>query len=241
MKTAVCLTGIARSILVDDNVVFHNLAKNLIDCWEDRDVYYVIGRTDGEYTDTAIKLYTQLDNVSIIEVPQFDLDLEGVVFNEDDWQKETKPSAQSLGKFLNKRLILGSFLRTMGKKYDRVLISRDDVIYPNPITNDVEDLDLSKLWIPNWSHWRGGYNDRFAVSNQEFMNTYFEAWKHRHEVKKIHIESYYRYCIEKYIGNENLGLFYTEFQRIRASGYRVPEEWRTQAVYQNLQGWREFL
>ena len=42
MKTAILISGIGRSI----EYTFENLKSNLIDCWEDRDVYVFLGKSD---------------------------------------------------------------------------------------------------------------------------------------------------------------------------------------------------
>jgi len=54
MKTAICISGIGRSL----SHVFDNLKDNLIDCWDDRDVYYVLGKS--EYSDRSIKLFEKI-------------------------------------------------------------------------------------------------------------------------------------------------------------------------------------
>lgn len=245
MKTAVCFTGIGRSIFaLDQAYVFRNLVETAIDCWEDRDVYYILGDANQTVTEGIKQLCSGIKGMNLVIVPQTDLDLTGVAYEKAGWIKETMPSEQSLSKFLNKRRILGEVLKASGKRYDRVVISRDDVIYPRPLSEDVADLDLNKIWIPNWGHWNGGYNDRFAVCNHDLALTYCEMWNHRHEVKRIHIESFFRYCMDKYIGEENIGMFFAEFQRIRPSGrYEEKDnDLSKQAPYDpNNHTWKNFV
>ena len=244
MKTAVCFTGIGRSLFaLKDHYVLKNLYTALVACWDDADVYYVLGKTDN--SDKILEVLSAIPRATIVIAPQGDIDLSGVTFDEGGWAgKETKPSAQSLSKFMNKRKILGEYLKNSGKKYDRVIISRDDVIYQKPISEEVKDLDLSKLWIPNWGHWCGGYNDRFVVSNQENIFKYCEVWDHRYEVNKIHVESFYRYCLDKYVGEENIGTFFTDIRRIRPSGTMEISDSNVaiQApASANNQNWKRFL
>lgn len=230
MKTAVCFTGIGRSILaLEDYGVFRNLYANVISGWQgDVDVYCVFGDQD-ETARTAAKIFHgNVPNCKVILVPQDDLDIEGIHFPPIGWAgKECPPSAQSLAKFLNKRLILRDALRQSGVKYDRVVVSRDDVVYRENLASLTEELDLNDLWIPTWGHWSGGYNDRLAISNPDIIDKYLSAWEHRREVKEIHIESFYRHVIDTYIKRDNLSFFHTEFFRVRPSGKIQPEQFET--------------
>lgn len=245
MKTAVCLTGIGRSLFaVKDYAVLKNLYQNLVACWDECDFYYVLGDT-GEKTQEIAQLVSQIPNSTIAIAPQGNLDLTGVTFNEGGWAgKETMPSAQSLSKFMNKRRILGEVLKSKGIDYDRVIISRDDVIYTKPITEDVQELDMTKMWIPNWGHWNGGYNDRFSISNLEYQYKYCDVWEHRHEVREIHVESFYRYCMDKYIGEENINTFFVDIKRIRPSGRIAPTDINVAKQAPdtlNNQDWKKFV
>jgi len=244
MKTAVCFTGIGRSLFALENEeVFHNLVENVIECWGDRDVYYVLGDA-GPQTERITKLFSTVENTRIVIVPQTDLDITGVVYDRAGWVKETMPSPQSLSKFMNKRRILGEVIKHFGKQYDRVVISRDDVVYTKPLSEEADGIDLNKIWIPNWGHWNGGYNDRLAITNQKLALTYCEIWNHRHEVKRIHIESFFRYCMDTYIGAENVGMFYSDFKRVRPSGLIEPKDYdlMNQAPYDpNNHTWKNFV
>lgn len=219
MKTAICISGIGRSL----KYVFYNLVNNLIDCWDDRDVYYILG--DGEYADEVSALFSDVPNCTLVVSDQSDLDIKGINFINLDLQKETKPTPQSISKFMNKRVLLGDLLTSSGKKYERVIVSRDDIRYSKPVSGSVENLDMSKLWIPNWGHYCDGYNDRFLVSNQKNTEKYLKAWEHAREVNGFHVESFYRYYLDKYVGVEKMKTFSIELTRVRPNGDVVGESW----------------
>ena len=74
MKTAICIPGIGRSI----EHTFENLKENLINCWEDRDVYVYLGKS--EMSSLAESLFKQLDRCEVKVVDEEDLDETGIVY-----------------------------------------------------------------------------------------------------------------------------------------------------------------
>lgn len=224
MKTAICISGIGRSL----NHVFDNLKNNLIDCWDDRDVFYVLG--EGEYSDKAIELFGKISNCNLKLYHQNDIDIGNLSMRHLDLNKDSKPTPQSISKFMDKRVELGKMLEYSDKKYNRVIISRDDVLYSRPVIDDVINLDLSKMNIPNWGHHLGGYNDRFSVSNLENQKIYLNAWKHFKEVSDFHVESFYKYYLDKYLGRNKMKTFYIEVTRVRPGGNLINERFESQAV-----------
>jgi hypothetical protein len=224
MKTAICISGIGRSL----NHVFDNLKNNLIDCWDDRDVFYVLG--EGEYSDKAIELFGKISNCNLKLYDQRDIDIGNLTMNLLNSNKDSKPTPQSISKFMDKRVCLGELLISSNKKYDRVIVSRDDVLYSKPVIDDVIDLDLSKMNIPNWGHHLGGYNDRFSISNMENQKIYLNAWKHFKEVSDFHVESFYKYYLDKYLGRNKMKTFYIEVTRVRPGGNLIDERFESQAV-----------
>ena len=225
MKVAVCISGIGRSI----DYSFSNLKENLIDCWEDRDIFYVLG--EGEYSERVIELFSTVHNVNLILSDQTDLDIGNLKMNRLNSNKPTKPTKQSIAKFMNKRVKLGNILLQSNKKYDIVIVSRDDVLYSNPVSEELLNLDMNKMNIPNWGHHLGGYNDRFSVSNSENQKIYLNAWKHFKEVSDFHVESFYKYYLDKYLGRDKMKTFYIEITRVRPNGNILDEKFESQAVY----------
>ena len=224
MKTAICISGIGRSI----DYTFDNLKNNLIDCWNDRDIFYVLGKS--EYSDKVIKLFEKVERCNLKLYDQKDIDIGNITMRHLTTDKITKPTPQSISKFMDKRVELGNLLESSNKKYDMVIVSRDDVLYSNSVIDNVINLDLSKMNIPNWGHHLGGYNDRFSVSNLENQKIYLNAWKHFKEVSDFHVESFYKYYLDKYLGRDKMKTFYIEITRVRPNGNIVNERFESQAV-----------
>ena len=65
-----------------------------------------------------------------------------------------------------------------------VILSREDVIYSEPVNLSIESLDMSKMWLPDWHHWLNGYHDRFVVTNQDYISTYVKMTDHLESIKK---------------------------------------------------------
>tara|TARA_B100000212_G_scaffold342383_1_gene329252 strand:+ start:1196 stop:1876 length:681 start_codon:yes stop_codon:yes gene_type:complete len=223
MKTAICISGIGRSL----SHVFDNLKDNLIDCWNDRDVYYVLGKS--EYTDESIKLFENISNCNLKLYDQKDIDL-GNLTMKYLYSSDTNPTPQTIAKFMDKRVEIGKLLNSSNKKYDRVIVSRDDVLYSKPVSETVSTLDMEKMNIPNWGHHLGGYNDRFSISNLENQKVYLNAWNYFKEVKDFHVESFYKYYLDKYLSRNKMKTFYIEISRVRPNGNIKDERFKSQAV-----------
>ena len=223
MKTAICISGIGRSL----NYVFDNLKDNLIDCWDDRDVYYVLGKS--EYSDKSIKLFEKISNCKLKLYDQKDIDL-GNLTMKYLYSSDTNPTPQTIAKFMDKRVEIGKLLNSSNKKYDRVIVSRDDVLYSKPVSETVSSLDMEKMNIPNWGHHRGGYNDRFSISNLENQKVYLNAWNYFKEVKDFHVESFYKYYLDKYLSRNKMKTFYIEITRVRPNGIVKDESFNSQPI-----------
>ena len=224
MKTAICISGIGRSL----SHVFDNLKDNLIDCWDDRDVYYVLGKS--EYSDRSIKLFEKISNCYLKLYDQKDIDIGNITMNYLYTTKDTKPTPQTIAKFMDKRVEIRKLLESNNKKYDRVIVSRDDVLYSKPVSDTVSTLNMDKMNIPNWGHYLGGYNDRFSISNLENQKIYLNAWNHFKEVKDFHVESFYKYYLNKYLGRNKMKTFYIEITRVRANGIVKDEGFNSQPI-----------
>ena len=75
MKTAILISGIGRSI----EYTFENLKSNLIDCWEDRDVYVFLGKSD--VSEKARELFSTLDRCEVLVKEEEKMDEEGIVLH----------------------------------------------------------------------------------------------------------------------------------------------------------------
>lgn len=221
MKTAICIPGIGRSI----EHTFENLKENLINCWEDRDVYVYLGKS--EMSSLAESLFKQLDRCEVKVVDEEDLDETDIVLHPSITGPERLCTVQSTLRMFRSKTLVCEFMNSFGKKYDRVIMSREDVVYTEPVNKSIEPLDMSKLWLPDWHHWLNGYHDRFAVSNHEYMTTYSQMSNHMREYHDrygfAHAETFTRLHLDKHLGTKNIKTFFIEFHRVRPDGEIMPE------------------
>ena len=122
MKTAICISGIGRSI----DYTFDNLKNNLIDCWNDRDIFYVLGKS--EYSDKVIKLFEKVERCNLKLYDQKDIDIGNITMRHLTTDKITKPTPQSISKFMDKRVELGNLLESSNKKYDMVIVRQSCLV-----------------------------------------------------------------------------------------------------------------
>jgi hypothetical protein len=83
--------------------------------------------------------------------------------------------------------------------YDIAIRIRTDSLFDRPLEN-LEDLDLSSIYIPNHDNW-GGYNDRFAIGNIINMKKYlsfYDAVPLFGGLVKGNAEGYLKYYIDEY-------------------------------------------
>ena len=217
MNTAICFTGTGREI----EHTFDNLRENVIDPFDNRDVIVYI--TDTPKAKETEKYFQTLDNVYIHVVKEEPLDISKYNFL-NNWppSPESKSinleeSRQIYIQMLKSRSYMNKLIDQRETKYDRVIFSRMDVIYENPIRESIDKLDLSKLWLPHFHHWTGGYNDRFAVSSRENMHQYFSLG----DMIDIYAEVQHTFWAENtlkfHLDNNhiNIGIFKLCFTRFR--------------------------
>tara|TARA_E500000318_G_C3568962_1_gene216941 strand:- start:7991 stop:8689 length:699 start_codon:yes stop_codon:yes gene_type:complete len=221
MKTAILISGIGRSI----EYTFENLKSNLIDCWEDRDVYVFLGKSD--VSEKARELFSTLDRCEVLVKEEEKMDEEGIVLHPSLFGPGHFCTPQSTLKMYKARSLVCDMMNNSGKKYDRVILSREDVIYSEPVNLSIESLDMSKMWLPDWHHWLNGYHDRFVVTNQDYISTYVKMTNHLREYQKekgyVHSETTLRQHLDRNIGTKNIKTFFIEFHRIRKNGEVLSE------------------
>jgi|TARA_R110000824_G_scaffold74290_1_gene189018 hypothetical protein len=232
MNTAICISGIGKSI----HHTFENLKTNLIDTFEKPDVFVYIAKNN--MSGLAVNLFGKLDKetTQINLVEEVDLDVSRLKFKpgwlEGHRHKDGScPTPQGTRRMYNARAVLSDMATAAAikkdKKYDMVINSRDDVIYHQPVGPAVLPLDMSKLWIPHFHHWLGGYCDRFAVSNKEYMDKYLCLERHFdkycEEGHAIHSETTHKFHLDRVIGQENIKTFFLEISRVRPDGEIINE------------------
>lgn len=214
MKTALCFLGTGRSI----QHTFENLQRNVIDPFDDRDVIvYITDTPDAKKTEEYFKT---LDDVFIHTIKEAPLDVSKYKFL-SGWPPSTGSDLDKgrhiYLQMLKSRSVMNSLIEQTENDYDRVLFSRMDVIYENSIRESVDKLDLSKVWLPHFHHWIGGYNDRFAVSSREGMRNYFSLYDHidkyAEEGHIFHAENTLKHHLNML--EVDVGVFKVRFSRIR--------------------------
>lgn len=170
MNTAICFTGTGRSI----EHTFGNIERNVINPFCGSDVIVYI--TDTPKAEETKAYFDLIDNSYTHIVREERVDSSKYLFD-GQWPGPRNGTIEHgrdiFIQMLKARSHINTLIDQTGKKYDRVIFSRMDVLYEEPIKKKLDGLDLSKLWIPNFHNWLGGYNDRFAVSSRENMRHYF--------------------------------------------------------------------
>lgn len=92
-----------------------------------------------------------------------------------------------------------SFLLCEGKEYDSAIRIRTDSLFQNSM-EDIQNLDLKNIYIPNHDNWHG-INDRFAIGSlqniEKYMSFYSEIYK-LGNLSLYNAESYMKFYIEEY-------------------------------------------
>jgi len=238
MKTAICISGIGRSI----EHTFDNIRKNLIDTFEDPIVLVHLGKS--KTSDKAVELFSSLKNTEIKLIDESHITESGIRYlpnwldghNDDTLYPDGKPpTADNFTRSLFSR----SFVFDMVDEWeirsnqtaDVVLYSRDDVHYLKPVYPLVKGLDMSKLWIPHFHHWDpsggdGGYCDRFAISNKKNMGIYTSMSKYIKEYSEnmyIHAETTLKHHLDKHLGMNKVKTFHIEVNRVFSDGNLMDE------------------
>lgn len=211
MKTALCITGTGRSI----KYTFTNLKKYLLDPIEEKDIIVYV--TKCKTSQLLVDKFSKFSNCYIHIVEENVLDES--LYKTYKYPHWPPSGPQALLWMMKSRAMMNDLIDARNVKYDRVIFSRDDIDYNSYVESKIQGLDLRKIWLPHFGHWRKGYNDRFAVSNRENMRVYFDVWEYCIEYQKkfpIHNEKYLRYHLSK--NDIPVGIFYITCCRVRSQG-----------------------
>lgn len=213
MKTALCFACTGRSI----EYTFDNIKENLIDDIPNCDVIVYLAK--GPKSDLAKEYIETLDNAKVYVEEEEDIDLSPYTFR-PNWPGRANSSHQIFMNMVKSRSYMKTLIEKQNTDYDRVIFSRMDVIFEEPVNKLICDLDLSNLWVPYFHNW-GGYNDRFAVSNKENMFEYFSLYENLADYCRegliLHAETSLKYHLD-YKTNVDTKRFKIRFCRIRANG-----------------------
>lgn len=227
IKTAICIAGTARQI----DHTFDNLRNYLIENIENSDTIVYI--TENSESDKARLLFEKLDNTYVHVVKEEPIDIEPFQFV-DMWPPSQGSNLGLARQIFMQMLKSRSYLNTLidqnekdlDTKYDRVIFSRMDVVYQQPVYGLIKNLELSPdvVWIPSFHNWLSGYNDRFVVSSKEGAYKYLSLYDyvttyadHKHIFRAEATLKYHLSCMN----------VETRHFDILFSRYRNGKEWDT--------------
>lgn len=113
---------------------------------------------------------------------------------------------------------------------DLYVFARPDLMYHDslkwPIVRLSRALDKNCVLLPRWQHFRGGFNDRFALATRVSGPTYGHRVHAmgdyvRQTRKQIHAESFLRFCLES--SGVSTRFISTRASRVRSDGSMVGE------------------
>lgn len=219
MKTAVCFTGICRSL----EYTHRNIKEKLLDVIGEHDVFVHISENDNSHK--AEKYLKDYNIKKILVEKETPIPLDEFTFEKAWHPVGPEIYLQMLFSMRRCNDMMLEYEKNNGFEYDRIIRSRLDVTYFESV-EQINDYDLSYLYLPDFHCWHevqgAGYNDRFAVGNRRDMNIYLTEYdslkKYAKEGKILHAESTLRYHLEK--NNVKVKLCPVRFTRVRGDGFR---------------------
>jgi len=216
MKTAVCFTGQCRSLEYTHESIKSNLLAYLGDC----DIFMYISENDSSYKSTKFLTPTEI----IIEADPV-LELDGIEHLQAEHRGGINGLMQMLHGMKKCNDMRKDYENKNNFKYDRIIRSRLDVRYFNPLPSDIDQYDIDNfVYIPDFHCWScvkgNGYNDRFAIGNRENMDIYLSEFdsikKYATEGHVVHAEStLYHHLNKNNVKVKNVPI---RFTRVRVGG-----------------------
>ncbi|SDL68723.1 hypothetical protein [Paracoccus chinensis] len=244
MKIAVCFFGLSRALAT----THESIARNVIEpCRRHGEtvtlahLYHqarVQSARSGENADLDPDDYRLLDLDAValrFTVPsQLAGILEDMKPHGDAWDN----GFSSLSNLIRQLYSLSaSFKMAQLHDPDIVLFCRPDLIYHDSLEPVLETLVQEKgdlVALPDWHHWKGGYNDRFALCRGiRAAQAYAERLHVVHDYvarkrKALHSERLLRFALER-AGIPTM-VFPQRASRVRAGGLLVEEKfWKSKA------------
>ena len=176
MKTAICFTGTCRSL----QYTHENIKNNLIDSVGECDIFsFLVDNPHAYKFEKYFGHTSQVKKVLIEKEPEFDI---SKMRFRPNWPLATS-SRQIYIKMIKSRQrcisVLEDYEQENSVVYDRIIFSRLDVKYFEPVSPHLENIGHEYLYIPDFHNTFGGvingYNDRFAVGNRDDMLSYFNT------------------------------------------------------------------
>jgi len=211
----VCFSGTGRSI----KYTFENLQKNLIEDLKPKHIFLVT--EEQKYSEELVSRFEKFNNITIKFVKNV-----GSIDKNFKFDNRWGPNVNKLNylNFLYKRFelskLISSHKNIKSFANDTFIYSRLDVVYKYLFSTQIKNINTkNKVYVPNFHHWLGGYNDRFVLSNYINFICYLEIYKYLHEYNRqidLHSEIITRHHFrEKKL---KLGILRLPFARIREDG-----------------------
>lgn len=216
-KIILCFSGTGRSI----KYTYENIKKNVINDLSPAHIFIVTEKQ--QYYEQLIEYFSIFENITIKVVKNVGfVDKNLKFFEHTPWNKpETRLNYLN---FIYKRYELSKLVRNYVEKHKltdyKYIYSRLDVMYKYPISGQIAKVNTDKkVYLPNFHHWLGGYNDRFVLANYKNFITYLEIYPYLQkysEVLPLHSERITRLHFKE--NNLKLGIIRLPFSRIRSNG-----------------------
>ena len=119
---------------------------------------------------------------------------------------------------------------------DIVIFLRPDLLYHSSLKNVIEEAIVAEeetVFLPDWQHWRGGFNDRFSVcaGNKAIKAYGTRVWRAQECCEQygeaLHAETLNRFAIEA--SGVRIMFFPQRASRVRAGGMVKNEKFQPSA------------
>ena len=243
MKIALVFSGILRSLQYTHQNIKDNILKPLLDANLDITLYchnYVLP-DNVKYSNIRNKenpITIPQENKTLLpfdyylednqEIIKEELDLSKYRAKGNPWSKSKDYNTLnnyilSLYSRLKITKLLGEHYQSKQTeyKYDIIIFLRSDVRFQKPLdTSMLKELDTpNKCIIPDFHHWKGGYNDRMFISKMDlalYYGCYFNQLYDLSLKKQLHSETINKYLLNKYEADVILKPII--FVRVRTNG-----------------------
>ena len=218
MRTAICFSGQARSL----QYTYLNLKEYLINQIKNCDVFIYIAEDESYYNNKCF-----IDYLEPIEIcVKKDEYINDIGIKHQQRTGNVQEYLQMLTGWKKANQLRLEYEKKNNFIYDRVIRTRLDVKFFNPISN-IDDYDLDYIYVPDFHSFAcvqgKGQNDRFAISNSHNITVYSNMIdyipQYVLENHILHAESTLYYHLNKQ--NMKIRLCSIKFTRVRKYGEEV--------------------
>jgi hypothetical protein len=236
-RIAVCFFGITRSLKYTHESIEEKILRPARNLGEVRvfahffDQKVVSNRRTREYHVLDSEEFKLLDiDFLQVEEPEECLNLYdfSLLKSFGDTRRDGFQSLRNLVHALHSQKCVG--VEALKWRPDLVIFLRPDLLYHDSfaeILHEIVSKTTPGVTIPDWQHWRGGYNDRFSICvGETAIRAYSQRVDKMHlycrEMREaLHSESLLKYSLDR--ANITISYMTVRASRIRADG-RVQRE-----------------